>query len=72
MLDKELIELVNEEENNLKEEFTKIDKDCERNSLKVLEAFKNNKISETHFNGTTGYGCNDAGRDAIENVYCRI
>ena len=72
MLDKELIELVNEEENNLKEEFTKIDKDCERNSLKVLEAFKNNKISETHFNGTTGYGCNDAGRDAIENVFSEV
>ena len=72
MLDKEIIELVNEEENSLREDFLKIDKDCERNSLKVLEAFKNNKISETHFTGTTGYGCNDVGRDAIEDVFSEV
>ncbi len=39
------------------------------NSKKVIEAFINNKISEAHLGLTTGYGYNDIGRDAIEDIY---
>ena len=42
------------------------------NSIKVLKAFSDNNISETHFNTTTGYGYNDIGRDTIEKVYADI
>ncbi|OQB15896.1 MAG: methionine gamma-lyase [Firmicutes bacterium ADurb.Bin193] len=42
------------------------------NQLKVLSAFRNNKISETHFHGTTGYGYNDGGREAIDSVYAEV
>lgn len=42
------------------------------NSKKVLKAFKENNVSETCFNMTTGYGYNDLGRDTIEKVYASI
>ena len=62
-------ELIFECENELTEKFREIDKICYQNSLKVLNAFYENKISESHFNTTTGYGYNDYGRDAVEEVF---
>lgn len=67
-----LIELANNCENELQEVFKKVDEICMYNSMKVLSAFSNNNISETHFNTTTGYGYNDIGRDTIEKVYAEI
>ncbi len=64
--------LVIKAEESLKEEFKRIDDMCDINSLKVLKAFNNNKISEIHFNSTTGYGYDDVGRDAIERVFAEI
>ena len=68
-INEKLIELSNECENKLKDTFDKIEDICNFNSLKVLKAFKNNNVSEIHFNSTTGYGYNDVGRDTIESVY---
>lgn len=56
----------------LEQEFLKIDKICEENSAKIIEAFWKNKVSEIHFNSTTGYGYGDIGRDTIEAVYATI
>ncbi|MBL1223889.1 methionine gamma-lyase family protein [Enterococcus sp. BWR-S5] len=39
------------------------------NQGKVLQAFRNQKVSETHFMPVTGYGYDDMGRDALEQVY---
>ena len=72
MISEKTIELVNTCEDELKDEFNKLDRMCDRNSLKVLNAFKNNNISEAHFNSTTGYGYNDLGRDAIEKVFAEV
>jgi len=38
----------------------------------VLDAFRKFNINETHFNMTTGYGYNDTGRDAIEDVFSYV
>lgn len=65
-------EIVLKEEENLKEEFKKIDELCDVNSLKVLNAFNKNNITEAHFNSTTGYGYDDMGRDAIERVFADV
>lgn len=67
-----LDELIKKSEKELEEEYKKIDKICEFNSNKVLNAFKKNKVSETHFSQTTGYGYGDTGRDTLENVYSDI
>ena len=60
---------VEQAELECQEIFKKIDEDCNINSLRVLSSFHKNNISEGHFNETTGYGYNDFGRDAIENVF---
>jgi len=45
---------------------------AEFNQLKVLTAMQENRISEAHFAATNGYGYNDLGRDALEDVYASV
>ncbi len=71
-ISKRVVDMVNKAEESLKDEFKKIDEVCDINSLKVLNAFHNNNISEAHFNSTTGYGYDDIGRTAIENVFKEV
>lgn len=59
-------------EEKLQEEFRKIDQQEEKNSLKVLTAFREERVSETDFNSTTGYGYNDEGRDKLERIFSRV
>lgn len=63
------LSIVREAEEAVRAEFEKIDDMAMKNSLKVLTSFHKNNVSECHFNGTTGYGYNDIGRDKIENVF---
>ena len=72
IISEEVRNFVNSCENELTEEFKKIDALCDKNSMNVLNAFHNNKISEAHFNSTTGYGYGDIGREAIENVFAEV
>ena len=71
-IDNKIIDIVNKSENEVKEQFEKINELCEYNTRKVLEAFQDNDLSEIHFNETTGYGYNDIGRDVIEKIYAQI
>ena len=59
-------------ENELVNVYREIDKRCEKNSLNVLKAFQNNRISDVHFGTTTGYGYGDIGRDTIEKVFAEV
>lgn len=54
---------------SLRDRFEQIDATAEYNQLKVLNAFQKNRISAEHFNGSTGYGYNDIGRDDLEKVF---
>lgn len=67
-----VIELSKKVEKEIKPQFEQIEKNCERNSLKVLKAFQDNRISEVHFGSTTGYGYDDIGRDTIEKVFAQV
>lgn len=67
--DKKVIDLINESEKEVREQFDKVEKICEKNSLKVLTAFQKNELAEVHFNETTGYGYDDIGRETIEKIY---
>lgn len=64
--------LAEEVEKELAVEFKKIDERCQKNSLKVLKAFQNKRVAEVHFNGTTGYGYGDIGRDTIEEIFAEV
>lgn len=68
-MNKNTLEYIKKCEEKLQTNYQEIDNICLHNSNKVLSAFQKNKVSETHFNGTTGYGYNDEGRDTIEKVY---
>lgn len=68
----EVVKLVNDCEKELYNIFAKVDRLCEYNSLKVLNAFNKCKVSESDLNGTTGYGYDDIGRDKIEDVFSMV
>ncbi len=59
-------------EKKLKNRFDEIDEIAEQNQIKVLKAMQQSKFSEAHLNGTTGYGYNDSGREAIEEIYANV
>ena len=63
------VEIINKCEKECESEFKKIDEACSYNSLKVLASFHRNRVTESCFNSTTGYGYNDLGREVIENIY---
>jgi len=67
-----VIDLSLECEQELIERFNEIDNIALVNTAKVMNAFKNNRISDSHFKATTGYGYDDMGREAIEKVYAEI
>lgn len=46
-----------------------IDEITEYNQQKVLAAFIQNGVSESHFTATTGYGYGDRGRDTLDRVF---
>ncbi|MBU3160634.1 methionine gamma-lyase family protein [Clostridium frigoris] len=53
-------------------EFEKLDEVREFNQLKVLTALQDERISESHFTNSSGYGYGDIGRDSLDKVYARI
>ena len=71
-MNEELIKASNEAEEEIKEVIKKIDEDAMYNSIRVLNAFQRNNVSEMHFNSTTGYGYNDVGRDCIEKIFAEV
>ncbi|HAT01963.1 MAG TPA: hypothetical protein DCS54_01610 [Oribacterium sp.] len=58
--------------NGLKDRFKEIDEIAEYNQLKVVKAMQDANVSEAHLIGTSGYGYDDIGRDALERVYANI
>lgn len=71
-IDKKIIELANNVEQELNTYFQEIDKICAYNSMKVLNAFHEENVTSSDFHSTTGYGYNDQGRATIEQVYKNI
>ncbi|MBQ7654354.1 MAG: methionine gamma-lyase family protein, partial [Clostridia bacterium] len=68
-VDEKIISLSEQALKDCSESFDRIDKTTEHNQLKVLSAFTNNAVSESHFAGSTGYGYGDSGRDLLEKVF---
>ncbi len=56
-------------EEELKDDFKKAEEIALKNSNKILNAFKNNRIGANHFYGSTGYGYDDAGREKLQKVF---
>ena len=55
-----------------KKQFEYIDEITEYNQQKVQKAFIDNRISESHFCTSTGYGYGDIGREALDKVWAQV
>ncbi len=65
-------ETVREAERLIRERTAEIDEIVDYNTAKVLGAFQKNKVSDAHFNPSTGYGYDDLGRDTLERIYADV
>lgn len=59
-------------EKELEDSFRKIDGIAYINQKKILNAFQDNNVSLRHFNGTTGYGNDDVGKDTLNRVFAQV
>lgn len=64
--------VIEQAEKDIVEIHHKINKTVEVNQKRVLDAFKKNRVSDSHFNSTSGYGYDDMGRDTLEAVYAEV
>ena len=71
-MDKDLEKLVKEVEEEIKPQFKELDRICEINSKKVLDAFQECDLQESHLSSSTGYGIDEPGRNKIEEIYAKI
>ena len=67
-----VLKLVAEAEDEVRCEFEKLDDIMAYNQYKVLSAFQKNRIRDMHFGWKTGYGYDDAGREAIEQTFADV
>lgn len=70
--DSRLLSKAKEAEKRCFEAFSRIDEICAHNEAKVLRAFADCRVSESHFAGSTGYGYGDRGREVLDAVYAQV
>ncbi len=71
-IDKEILDLANKADKDLKDAFERIDSICLANSNRVLSAFIENKVSYADFADINGYGNYDTGRDKLERIFASV
>ena len=59
-------------EEDIKEIFNRLEIIKQFNQYKVLKAMQVARLSDQHFQWTTGYGYNDIGREKLEEVFAKI
>ena len=57
---------------NTKDVFSQLDEISLKNEEKVIDSFKKHAVALRHFNGTSGYGSDDVGRDTLCKVVATI
>ena len=72
MFSEKLLTIAKEAETELKPIFERIDKISFDNTSRVLEAFKEHRVADSMFGGTTGYGYDDVGRDTLDKIYADV
>ncbi|MDD7793839.1 methionine gamma-lyase family protein [Clostridium sp. 'White wine YQ'] len=68
----ETLDLYSKAMEDIKKEFEIYDEIREYNQFKVLKALQEERISDSHFTNSSGYGYGDIGRDSLDKVYARI
>lgn len=68
----EVYELARQAEEEIRPQFERVDRIAMLNTRKVMTAFQDNKVSDSCFAGTTGYGYDDLGREVLDKVYAQV
>lgn len=68
----DLKKIAAEADEKLKEKFNEFEKISEINTKRVLDAFREERVSDSHFLSSSGYGYSDSGRDTLERVFARV
>ena len=68
----EVYEMARRAMERIRPQFDKLDEVAQQNTLKVMEAFQELRVSDSCFAGTTGYGYDDLGREVLDKIYARI
>ncbi len=63
------IDFIENCERKIGNKFKAVDEVAYFNQIKVLNAFRECNVAVRHFNGTTGYGYGDEGRDVLGKLY---
>jgi cystathionine beta-lyase family protein involved in aluminum resistance len=67
-----VLSLVEEGERELADIFRKIDNTSFYNTQKIMEIFAEHRVSTAHFDGTSGYGYDDKGRDTLDCIWADV
>ena len=71
-INKRILEISETCEKELSQVFQEIDAISEANQYKVLQSFIKNRVAESDFFASSGYGYNELGREKLEKVYADI
>ena len=71
-IDSRLREIAERAEADCQKPFARISETETYNSEKVLRAFIDNRVSESLFAGSSGYGYDDRGREVLDKVWSQI
>lgn len=64
--------LVEHAESNLAPVFARVDETALSNQKRVLDAFRQHKLTEEFFAERTGYGMDDIGRESIDKIFATV
>ncbi|NLN64227.1 MAG: hypothetical protein GX144_02240 [Clostridiaceae bacterium] len=71
-VDLKILEKADSIEEKCRRVFDAIDRTAAWNQSRVIGAMQKYRVSDTHFNSSTGYGYNDTGREVLEQVYAEV
>lgn len=64
--------LAREAEQKLAPVFARVDRISYENTQKIMRAFKEHRVSEAAFYGTSGYGYGDRGRELLDEIWADV
>ncbi len=68
----QILTLATQAEEALAPHFTRIDRIAFENTQRVMDAFRDFRVSDSMFSSTSGYGYDDRGRDTLDAIWAQI
>ena len=68
----EILTLAEQAEKDLAPHFARIDRISFENTQRVMDAFREFRVSDAMFGSTSGYGYDDRGRDTLDQIWASV